>query len=75
MNREDNHPVIDETELGGLFTACGFSGHGFKLSPVVGMLIAQMVLGQWGRGRTDVPLDFFNRNRAPLRSFLGGFFT
>lgn len=75
MNQEDNHPVIDETELGGLFTACGFSGHGFKLSPVVGMLIAQKVLGQWGRGRTDVPLDFFNRNRAPLRSFWGGFFT
>jgi glycine/D-amino acid oxidase-like deaminating enzyme len=75
VNRDDNHPVIDETELGGLFTACGFSGHGFKLSPVVGMLIAQRVLGQWGRGRTEVPLAFFARDRAPHRSFWSGFFT
>ena len=74
VNQEDNHPVIDETGLQGMFVACGFSGHGFKLSPVVGMIIAQKVLGQWGRGKTDVPLDFFSRTRAPLRSFWGGFF-
>ncbi|MCZ6472101.1 MAG: FAD-dependent oxidoreductase [SAR324 cluster bacterium] len=75
VNLEDNHPVIDETELQGFFILCGFSGHGFKLSPVVGMLIAQKVLGQWGRGKTDVPLNFFDRNRDPLRSFWSGFFT
>ncbi|MCZ6557190.1 MAG: FAD-dependent oxidoreductase [SAR324 cluster bacterium] len=75
VNLDDNHPVIDETELWGLYVACGFSGHGFKLSPVVGMLIAQKVLGQWGRGKTDVPLDFFNRDRAPLKSFMDGFFS
>ncbi len=75
VNRDDNHPVIDETELKGLFTACGFSGHGFKLSPVVGMILAQKVLGQWGLGKTAVPLDFFNRGRAPHRSFWGGFFS
>ncbi len=29
----------------GLHIACGFSGHGFKLSPIVGRLIAQGALG------------------------------
>jgi len=72
VNREDYHPIIDETELAGFYAVCGFSGHGFKLSPVVGMLVAQKVLGQWGRGRTGVPPGFFNRNRAPLRTNWGG---
>lgn len=75
VNQDDNHPVIDEADLEGFFPVCGFSGHGFKLSPIVGMIIAQKVLGQWGRGKTAVPLDFFNRNRKPLQSFWGGFFT
>ncbi len=75
VNQDDNHPVIDEADLEGFFPVCGFSGHGFKLSPIVGMIIAQKVLGQWGRGKTAVPLDFFNRNRKPLQSFWGGFFS
>jgi sarcosine oxidase subunit beta len=28
----------------GLYVACGFSGHGFKLSPVIGQLMAEQVL-------------------------------
>jgi glycine/D-amino acid oxidase-like deaminating enzyme len=32
--------------LEGLLVAFGFSGHGFKLSPAVGRLVAQMALGQ-----------------------------
>ncbi|MCZ6647391.1 MAG: hypothetical protein O7B79_14275, partial [SAR324 cluster bacterium] len=66
------HPIIDESELKGFYPVCGFSGHGFKLSPVVGMLVAQQVLGQWGRGKTDVPADFFKRNRQKLGSNWGG---
>jgi len=31
--------------LTGLHVAYGFSGHGFKLSPVVGRLVAQAALG------------------------------
>ncbi len=72
VNLEDYHPIIDRSELEGFFPVCGFSGHGFKLSPVVGMIVAQKVLGQWGRGRTQVPLDFFDRGRAPLKSHWGG---
>ena len=33
----DSHPVLDESPgVEGLFIALGFSGHGFKLSPMVG---------------------------------------
>ena len=40
----DWHPIIDETPQGsGFFIAAGFSGHGFKLGPAVGVMIADMV--------------------------------
>jgi hypothetical protein len=39
---------------------------------VVGMLVAQQVLGQWGRGRTAVPVDFFAHDRTPLATNWGG---
>ena len=29
-----------------MFTACGFSGHGFMQSPAVGRAVAELVLGQ-----------------------------
>ncbi|MCC6790408.1 MAG: FAD-binding oxidoreductase, partial [Thermomicrobiales bacterium] len=46
--------------IDGLHVAVGFSGHGFKLSPVVGELIAERVL----EGRTSfVDIDFFSPNR------------
>ncbi len=72
VNTVDSHPVIDRAELEGFFYCNGFSGHGFKLSPVVGMLVARQVLGQWGRGRTAVPVDFFRRDRTPLTTNWGG---
>lgn len=43
----DWHPIIDEIPSGsGFFVAAGFSGHGFKLSPAVGVMIADMVTRQ-----------------------------
>ncbi len=40
----DWHPIIDEVPNGsGFFVAAGFSGHGFKLGPAVGVMIADMV--------------------------------
>ena len=43
----DWHPVIDEVPPGsGHFLCTGFSGHGFKLAPAVGLLTAQRVLGE-----------------------------
>ena len=44
-NTPDSHPVIDRVEgIEGLYVCTGFSGHGFKLSPVVGVIMAELVL-------------------------------
>ena len=43
----DWHPVVDELVPGSGFYICaGFSGHGFKLGPAVGVMVADMVLGE-----------------------------
>jgi sarcosine oxidase subunit beta len=48
----DSHPVLDELPgVEGLFLALGFSGHGFKLSPMVGRWMANMIAG----GRVAAP--------------------
>ena len=41
----DSHPVMDRVEgIDGLYVCTGFSGHGFKLSPMVGVLMAELML-------------------------------
>ncbi len=41
----DGNPVLDASGVvKGLYWAVGFSGHGFKLSPVVGRMVAEFVL-------------------------------
>jgi len=43
----DWHPVVDEVPNGSGFYICsGFSGHGFKLGPAVGLMVADMVTGE-----------------------------
>jgi len=42
----DWHPIMDEAPSGsGFYLCCGSSGHGFKLGPAVGRLMAERVLG------------------------------
>jgi sarcosine oxidase subunit beta len=42
----DWHPVIDEVpESSGFFICAGFSGHGFKLGPAVGVMTADLMTG------------------------------
>ena len=42
----DWHPIVDELPAGsGLYLCSGFSGHGFKLGPAVGRMLADLVLG------------------------------
>jgi sarcosine oxidase subunit beta len=56
----DWHPVLDAVEeVPGLFVAAGFSGHGFKLCPAVGGLMAGLVTA----GRRDERLEFFRADR------------
>lgn len=40
----DYNPIIGTAPLPGLFIAAGFSGHGFKISPAVGRLTADLLL-------------------------------
>lgn len=41
----DFHPILDRlAPYEGLYCAAGFSGHGFKLSPVIGEWMAQFIL-------------------------------
>jgi len=45
----DWHPIVDELPAGsGFFTCAGFSGHGFKLGPAVGVMTADLVTGDSG---------------------------
>ncbi len=41
----DWHPIIDKLPgIEGVFCAVGFSGHGFKMSPIVGELVSELVV-------------------------------
>ncbi len=43
----DWHPIVDELIPGsGFFISAGFSGHGFKLGPAAGVMIADMLTGK-----------------------------
>ena len=57
----DANPIIDSCRnVSGLYWAAGFSGHGFKLSPVVGRLVAQLVLDG---SSAEHPLERFRSSR------------
>ncbi len=47
----DWNPVISRSGLDGLVVAAGFSGHGFKIAPAVGRLVADLVVD----GRSSDP--------------------
>lgn len=38
-------PILDESPLGGFWIAAGMSGHGFKLAPAVGEMMAALITG------------------------------
>jgi sarcosine oxidase subunit beta len=66
INREDVHPILGPTELDGFWVANGFSGHGFKLAPAIGSMVAQAISGSRIESDTDVPMDFFSSDRKPI---------
>ncbi len=56
----DDIPVIGTSNrLPGVFHAFSFCGHGFQLGPVVGRILADLVVD----GRTDFPIEPFNIDR------------
>ncbi len=43
----DWHPILDEVPDGSGFYICsGFSGHGFKLGPAIGLMVEEMISGE-----------------------------
>ncbi len=57
----DWHPIIDELPAGsGFFTSVGFSGHGFKLGPAIGLLNADMITGE---SAPEFPAHMFRAGR------------
>ncbi|MET0451342.1 MAG: FAD-binding oxidoreductase [Mycobacterium sp.] len=58
----DFNPVISRTEIDGLIVAAGFSGHGFKISPAVGRLVADLVVDGTSSD-ADIPADDFRLSR------------
>lgn len=67
----DFNPVISRTPVEGLVVAAGFSGHGFKISPAVGRLVADLVVDGVSSD-PDIPAADFRLSRfaedALLRS-------
>ncbi|WP_017186336.1 N-methyl-L-tryptophan oxidase [Alkalibacillus haloalkaliphilus] len=59
-NTPDGHFIIDELpDYMNIYVACGFSGHGFKFSSVVGEILTQLTL----HGRTPFNIEPFRLSR------------
>lgn len=56
----DKLPYIGASPLAGLYLACGFSAHGFQISPAIGALVAEALSGS---GPVDL-LTLFSPLRA-----------
>ncbi|MHC1559033.1 NAD(P)/FAD-dependent oxidoreductase [Actinomycetospora sp. C-140] len=58
----DFNPAVSETDVEGLVVAAGFSGHGFKIAPSVGRLVADLVVD--GKSSDDdIPESDFRLSR------------
>jgi len=55
----DGIPVIGASAAEGAYHVFGFCGHGFALSPLVGRIIADIVVD----GESDLPIDAFRIGR------------
>ena len=66
VNRDDVHPIVGPTEIDGLWVANGFSGHGFKLAPAIGSMVARAVTGNKIDTDTSIPISFFSIDREPI---------
>jgi len=63
----DAQPILDESdEVPGYFMAVGFSGHGFMIAPMTGILMAEMITGE--KLSIDIELDLkrFDHGRLIL---------
>ena len=68
----DWHPILDRVGPEGYHVAAGFSGHGFKLSPAVGHMVATLIAEGPG-GHPDLPTFRLSRfaEGKPIRGTYG----
>lgn len=66
INRADVHPIVGPTAISGLYAANGCSGHGFKIAPAIGSLLAQMICGSYDSFETSVDHRFLAPDRTPI---------
>jgi glycine/D-amino acid oxidase-like deaminating enzyme len=68
----DWHPIMDRTGPAGSYVAVGFSGHGFKLSPAVGHMMAALVT-EGPSAHPDLPTFRLSRfaEGKPIRGTYG----
>jgi glycine/D-amino acid oxidase-like deaminating enzyme len=66
-NRDDVHPIVGPTDIEGFWVANGFSGHGFKLAPAIGSMVAKAVTGVSLESDTSIPVSFFAVDREPIQ--------
>lgn len=67
VNVEDMHPILGESSLNGFYLANGFSGHGFKLAPAIGSMMAKVIFNQSLPGDTKVDANILSINREPIK--------
>lgn len=67
----DFNPIIGPAPVEGLYVCAGFSGHGYKISPAVGTLVADLICDARSND-PDIPSDDFRLSRfaehKPLNS-------
>ncbi len=66
INRQDVHPVVGPSGVDGFWLANGFSGHGFKLAPMIGSMIATGLDATPTEFDTTVPMSLFAIDRDPI---------
>ena len=65
----DWHPILDRVPgIDGLYCAVGFSGHGFKLSPMVGRTMAELIIQGQASSIDISPLRFSRFDEGDLMS-------
>lgn len=65
----DYNPVISATPIQGLWICAGFSGHGYKISPAVGELMANLIL-HGGSKVPDIDVQDFRLERFEKNELL-----
>jgi len=59
MTRDRDFIIDRHPDHSNIIIGAGFSGHGFKLSPVVGRLLGEMALGR----KPSYPIHHYSVNR------------